>query len=62
MSRLTDTQADMQAEETLRRLALNISATIQQCRDVLENRVVDVPDLSGAEFIPPDQNLSLIHI
>ena len=32
MSRLTD----MQAEETLRRLALNISATIQQCRDVLE--------------------------
>ena len=56
MSRLTDTQADMQAEETLRRLALNISATIQQCRDVLENRVVDVPVLSGAEFIPPDQN------
>ena len=52
MSRLTD----MQAEETLRCLALNISATIQQCRDVLENRVVDVPDLSGAEFVPPDQN------
>lgn len=45
----------MQREETLRQLAFNISATIQNGPDVLENTVVNVPDLSGAEFAPTNQ-------
>jgi len=46
----------MQPERILRSLALNISTTIQQSPDVLQNRVVDVPNLDGAEFAPPVDN------
>ena len=45
----------MHPEETLRRLASNISATIKQSPDVLENRVVDVPGLCGMSFVPTTQ-------
>ena len=46
----------MHREETLRRLASNISDTIQQTPDVLEKRTVDVPGLDRVEFATPDQN------
>lgn len=40
----------MQREEAVRRLALTISSKIQQTPDVLENKTVNVPDFSAAEF------------
>ena len=42
----------MQRGEILRRLALNISAIILSSPDVLENKVVEVPDLGRVEFAP----------
>ena len=45
----------MQPEKTLRTLASTISSAIQSSPDVLKNRVVEVPDISSAEFLPTSQ-------
>jgi len=42
----------MQQEQTVRRLASNISSKTQQTPDVLENKAVIVPNFSNAKFDP----------
>ena len=52
MSKIPDTTR----EEALRQLASSIFAAIGSKPDVLENKVVDVPDLRDAVFDPPIQS------
>ena len=47
-----------EAETILRQLAINIIEVIHSRRDVLQNRIVEVPDISGATYEPA----SLTHV
>lgn len=46
---------DTKREEALRHLASSVSAAIGSKPDVLENKVIDVPDVRDAVFDPPVQ-------